>query len=52
MCTVSIPVLLILAWLLGGCAEYSYRVSELYGFNCRPEALQNGSCVASRGATK
>jgi hypothetical protein len=34
-------------WLVG-CAELSYQASELYGWNCRPEKLVNGRCVASR----
>jgi hypothetical protein len=37
---------------LVGCAEYGYRVNEIYGFNCRPTALQNEHCVATKGASK
>jgi hypothetical protein len=33
---------------LCGCAELSYKAGELYGWNCRPEALQNGRCVPAR----
>ena len=40
--------LLLLGWLVG-CAELSYKAGELYGWNCRPEALtKGGRCVASR----
>ena len=41
----------ILALALSGCAEYSYRLTELYGMNCRPEALQQGQCVTAKRAT-
>jgi hypothetical protein len=41
-------LLLLLALILGGCAELSYKAGELYGWNCRPEALQNGRCVPAR----
>jgi hypothetical protein len=37
---------------LVGCPEYGYRMNEMVGFNCRPEALQNGHCVAMKGAKK
>lgn len=43
---------LILLFLLGGCAEYGYKLNELYGFNCRPEALQDGKCVSTKEAKK
>lgn len=39
---------LLLALSLTGCAELSYKAGELYGWNCRPEALQNGRCVPAR----
>jgi hypothetical protein len=44
---VSILALLLLG-SLSGCAELSYKASELYGWNCRPEKQVNGRCVASR----
>ena len=42
------PLGLLVGGLVGlsGCAEYGYRMNELAGFNCRPEALQNGQSVA------
>ena len=46
-------LVLLLSVLCAGCAEYSYRMTELSGFNCRPEALQNGRCVATaKGPSK
>ena len=45
-----ILVALLLALALSGCAEYSYRLTELYGMNCRPEALQQGQCVTAKRA--
>jgi hypothetical protein len=39
---------LLLALSLTGCAELSYKAGDLYGWNCRPEALQNGRCVPAR----
>ena len=47
----TIIVLLVLLGL-NGCTEYGYRLNELYGLNCRPEALQNGRCVATTQAGK
>jgi len=40
---------LLLALSLTGCAELSYKAGELYGWNCRPEALsKDGRCVPAR----
>jgi hypothetical protein len=40
--------LLLAGWLVG-CAELQYKAGDLYGWNCRPEALtKDGRCVASR----
>lgn len=47
--------LLVLLLVLGfgsGCAEYGYKMNELVGFNCRPEALQNGKCTTTAKAAK
>jgi hypothetical protein len=33
---------------LSGCPELSSMAGDLYGWNCRPEALKDGRCVASR----
>jgi hypothetical protein len=52
MKTVRLSALLALVLCLGGCAEYAYRANELVGINCRPEALQNGQCVSTKGARK
>jgi hypothetical protein len=41
-------VFLLLGGGLVGCSEITYRASELYGYNCRPEKQVNGRCVASR----
>jgi hypothetical protein len=48
----NIILLLVLVLVLSGCTEYGYRLNELYGLNCRPEALQNGRCVATTQAGK
>jgi hypothetical protein len=43
--------LLIVFLLCGGllgCSEITYKATELYGWNCRPEKQVNGRCVASR----
>jgi len=45
-------VLLTVSLFLSGCMEYGYKLNELYGLNCRPEALQDGKCVATNAATK
>jgi hypothetical protein len=47
-----LAVVVMLALALGGCLEYGYKMNELYGLNCRPEALQDGKCVATNSATK
>ena len=47
----TLIVLLVLVGL-SGCTEYGYALNELYGLNCRPEALQNGRCVATTQAGK
>jgi hypothetical protein len=40
---------LLLLGSLSGCAELQYKAGELYGWNCRPQALTtDGRCVASR----
>jgi hypothetical protein len=39
---------LLLLGSLSGCSEITYKATELYGWNCRPEKQVNGRCVASR----
>jgi len=41
-----------LLFLLGGCSEIGYKMNELHGFNCRPEALQDGKCVTTAKEAK
>jgi hypothetical protein len=38
--------------LLGGCSEIGYKLNELHGLNCRPEALQDGKCVTTTREAK
>jgi len=45
-------VLLTVSMFLSGCGEIGYKLNELHGLNCRPEALQDGKCVATNSATK
>jgi hypothetical protein len=40
--------LVVLAFTLSGCADFGYRMNELHGLNCRPEALQDGKCVSTK----
>jgi hypothetical protein len=39
--------LVVMALALSGCMEGAYRINEMMGLNCRPEALQNGRCVTT-----
>jgi hypothetical protein len=52
--TRALQLLALLALLMlgEGCAEYGYKLNELYGLNCRPEALQNGHCVRTTNEVK
>jgi hypothetical protein len=40
-------VLAVFALLLNGCTDFGYRMNELHGLNCRPEALKDGKCVST-----
>jgi hypothetical protein len=51
-CTRMVLLVGVLLTSLVGCAEYGYRLNEMQGLNCRPEALKNGSCVAVKGGSK
>jgi hypothetical protein len=42
----------LLALTLGGCTDFGYRMNELHGLNCRPEALQDGKCVSTKEVKK
>ena len=37
----------LLALTLSGCTDFGYRMNELHGLNCRPEALKDGKCVST-----
>lgn len=46
-----VAMLLLTLWL-SGCADIGYKMNELHGINCRPEALVDGKCVSTRAAVK
>ena len=45
--------LVVMAIVLSGCPEVAYRMNDMVGLNCRPEAIQKyGSCAAATPAHK
>lgn len=43
----TLVCVLTVSLFLSGCSEIGYKLNELHGLNCRPEALQDGKCVTT-----
>ena len=44
--SLSLALVLLTVLFSSGCADVGYTLSRLHGFECRPEKLVNGQCVA------